>query len=483
MSYLFNMVPSKEGKETQVNTKSKRLLDDSKIDFPEWKRDIKWEFAKRNLSSFLDGTFIAATLDDMTGGAPQKEFKLRKEKIAEEAKLTEALGLIEESCVQNGAAMDLIKNSIERRDFPAVMKTLNDAFTKADMQAVQELVRNFGMVVLNQGPQATINARREFLNALQTMFPSMILPPVVAMVLLTQNSTGPENDVVMTEAMGQMLRDPSLDIKDAGFTRLAKEIVKAQTIRKLTVGPGPAPSIMQVLTQQPPGGYKHSTEGSIPNNCRWHPEVWSERGRHSEAECSKLGSGLPFPTGPKPYRGAQGGKDRNDGRTSWKYKGKPTLIQQQQQKSGQSSSVANKALMVTDNNRSLINSNYERDEELESIQVILDQQQQKRNAARPSSILSSDENKFNISSTEMFMVNGDGRVIRVKDGVEGYQGSSSNSGQLRKPNISSRYPQFFNAFISSNEVKQKEEKIIFPNIYFNSAPVNKQLAYLENDSN
>ena len=470
MSYLFNMVPSKQGNETQVNTKSKRLLDDSKIEFPEWKRDMKWEFAKRNLSSFLDGSFIAATLDDMTGAPAQKPFKLRKEKIAEEAKLTEALGLIEESCVQNGAAMDLIRNSIEKRDFPAVMKTLNDAFTKADMQAVQELVRNFAIVVPNQGPQATINARREFLNSLQTMFPAMVLPPVLAMVLLTQTSTGAENDVVMTEAMGQMLRDPTLEIKDAGFTRLAKEIVKAQTIRKLSVGPVQAPSIMQVSTQPLQGGYKHSTaEGPIPNNCRWHPEVWSEKGRHTEAECSKLGSGLPFPTGPKPYRGGAVGKDKSDGRPSWKHKSKPTSIQQQQ-KSGQSS-TSNKVLMV-DNDRSSGHSTY--DEELESMQAMLDQHQHRHTSSRSPMTFSSDENQLSNPAKEVFMVNSDGRVVRVKDGAEGPRVSRNSSGQFSKLKFSSRnptYPQFFNTFIPSGAINEKEEKV-FPNICFNSVSTN-----------
>jgi hypothetical protein len=337
---MFNnlaMVPQNAGSMNKLNSRvlnssenDRRMLDYNKTDYQDWLKNRRVEFAFHGLLDWFDGSFIPATIDEMSGATlAKKSLNLRKEKSSEESKLTQCLAIIENNCVPSGTACDLIKQGLLERDLKGVLKTLKDYFTKADIQSVQELLRNLSRVVPNQGPQATINLRRESFNALLAMYPDMKIPPAVAVVMVTQATTGSINDAIINDALGQIMREqPGQD--DITFGRLQSEIVKVTMIKNIQVGMGDsgsgatnvAPSVMQVSVLPGRQTTKSTEIEWIKNECPRHPWVKTQNGCHSLNECSLRDSKEPFPssdkptpwrkgTSPKQYAGAKRGFRHN----------------------------------------------------------------------------------------------------------------------------------------------------------------------------
>lgn len=288
-------------------SKIREMLDFKKTDFPEWSKQRRVEFAFHGLLEWFDGSFIPATIEEMEGKTDaRKAIKLRKEKTVEESKLTQCLALIENSCVPSGMASDLIRQGLLDRDLKGVLKTLKDYFSKPDIQSIQELLKNLSKIVPNQGPQSTINLRRESFNALLTMHPEMVIPPAIAVVMVTQATTGPVNDSIINDALGQIMRDQSADHDDVNFARLQSEIVKVMMIKNIHVGQGDgsgqlssgAPSVMQLSSL--PSRSVGNTREWMKNDCPHHPWIRGEGARHTLAECSRRESTEPYPSAVQP---------------------------------------------------------------------------------------------------------------------------------------------------------------------------------------
>jgi hypothetical protein len=233
----------------------------------------------------------------------RRKANFRKEKLSESAKLTQCLGLIEDSCMPNGTAFDLIQQGLLDRDLEGILVTLDKYFSSADVQSVQEIFRNFSIIVPNQGPQATINARREYLNSLQVMYPDMVLPSAVAVVLMTQATAGSANDAIIAEAMGQITRDNASEECEINFSTLQAEIVKINTIKHISEGNGKT-AATPISTVAP--ALVMNVESTAPrewirnDGCRYHPWVRYEDGRHQESTCSRKGSDMSFPSAERP---------------------------------------------------------------------------------------------------------------------------------------------------------------------------------------
>ena len=128
----------------------------------------------------LNDKYNYATINQMNAKSLEaKQGLLNEKKELEESKLTQCFGLLENSLKPGGHAFRITEEAIRDRNLASALEILTAYFTSPDPHSVQELMENFDLIIPNQGAQAHINARREYLSAMMEMFPDMRLPPTV----------------------------------------------------------------------------------------------------------------------------------------------------------------------------------------------------------------------------------------------------------------------------------------------------------------
>jgi len=431
----------------ETENKIKILLNNKKSEYAAWLKQLQYKFADKGLLSMLNGTYNYATINQMNAKTQEaKQGLLNEKKEIEESKLTQCFGLLENSLKSGGHAFRITEDAIRDRNLASALAILKTYFTSPDPHSVQEIMENFNLVLPNQGAQAHINARREFLSAMMAMFPAMVLPDTVAVVMITRSTMGLSNDEIVRESIAQIMRNPTQG--ELNFNNLKSEIEKYMIIKNITTDQLPSsggaksstssPSMMQINQRRSAPDHSGQLTEWLENACSRHPFVRHENAKHKDSECRVKNSTAPLPSRVKPA-------------PFMKSSSIPTSGKQKQRKiekssENPSSSPANVMSVSNSNQAGLFYVDADNrvfrevasDENYNLLKISAP-------VKSPSSAVST-ENSFTNDPSKVFYVNKDGKLERISNSANIVSSNySSPHQQFEMPNYSSK-----NKFLSPN---------------------------------
>ena len=285
MDATLNVVPNKLGTQSARNLIV--VLDNDKVIYPKFEKDLLAAAADANLENLFDGTFRKATKDSFGKNKTkdQLDYLMSKERNIEQAQLTKAINLVYSRVT--GQALQVTKHYLEEKNLRGALEALKSNFSVIDYATAVKSIEAINDPCPEKDAISAIYSRKEKLDELLKRFPEssqINMPNILKLALITVASLGSTvADGQLQEGLLAFLKRPNIDDKDVTVENLTVELIRLSHLNRLMSEK--APNIFQISNDvQKPKVSKASRRINNSKNCIFHPQV-AEGHEHSSSQC------------------------------------------------------------------------------------------------------------------------------------------------------------------------------------------------------